>query len=279
MGTLPPISVSDDAYQGTSQGEVPFFVSTRRDVAGGRMNQNLDKLMKLQEIDSQIHDLDVSSEQFPVQVAAMEREMQDAQNSIDELLARMAQIAKDKGSAEDAMEESRQAVERSQSRLTTIRTNREYDALHSEIETNENSIASGKSRLGSLENEREQTEQAVAEARKALEELKAKNEPTVAELKSKIAAIDGRRDEFLAQRKAVAAETPPQFLRAYEHIQKRRKTGKVLSFANADSRTCSACHKVLEPQVVNEIRSAKRLSICQSCGSILIWQDGTPQVQ
>jgi predicted nucleic acid-binding Zn-ribbon protein len=203
----------------------------------------------------------------------MEGELEQAQSAIEELQAKISEIANEKASVDTVMEEARQSVERSQSRLSTIRTNREYDALHSEIETNENAITGGKSRLEALEGERTSTEEAIAEAQKSLEELKAENEPRVAELKARIASIDGQKDELFARRKVIEGETSPQFLRAYEHIQKRRKSGKALSFASDESRTCSTCHKVLEPQVVNELRSAKRLNICQSCGSILIWQE------
>jgi predicted nucleic acid-binding Zn-ribbon protein len=237
------------------------------------MAADFGKLIDLQDIDLQIHELVVSSEQFPVQVAEMEAQLAASLGQNDELNARVKQIESERSEAEQAITEAQEAVERSQGRLSTIRTNREYDALHMELESNQSAISSAKSKLDALDAEKGRVEDAIAEGQTQLEELKGELEPKIADLKARIAAIDGQKAELQSKRDAVAAEVPPQHLRAYEHILKRRKSGKALSFAGPDSKTCAVCHKVLEPQVVNELRAARRLTICQSCGSILLWQE------
>lgn len=237
------------------------------------MNPNLARLIELQSIDVQIHELDMSSEHFPEQVDRLETETAEARSAIEDLRGRIAETDQEKASCETAIEEARQALERSQSRLASITTNREYDAVHTEIEANQSAMTNNKARIDTLTEDHSRLEESLKEAQERLETLENENGPQIAELKEKIAAIDGQRNELLTKRTAAVEGLSPQFLRAYEHIRKRRKTGKVLSMVADDSRTCSVCHKVLEPQVVNELRAGRRLNICQSCGSILIWQE------
>ncbi len=240
------------------------------------MNPNLARLVELQSIDLQIHELDMSSEHFPEQVEKLETEIAEARTAIEELRSRITETDQEKSSCETAVEEARQALERSQTRLTSITTNREYDAVHTEIEANQSAMTNGKARIDTLTEDHTRLEQSLNEAQERLESLENDNGPQIEELKGKIAAIDGQRNELLTKRQAVVTDLSPQYIRAYEHISKRRKSGKVLSMVTNDSRTCSVCHKVLEPQVVNELRAGRRLNICQSCGSILIWEEDVP---
>jgi uncharacterized protein len=237
------------------------------------MDSGLAKLLDLQQIDNEIHELDMSSCEFPERVAALEAEIREAADRISELETQLEESGKEKTAIAQEAEEARQALERSRTRLANIRTNREYDAVHSEIEAHEATIAGGKSRLESIEENRDKAEKEVAEVREQRDQLEKEHAPTLDELKEKIAAIDGKRQALVKKREAIAKEIPQRFLRTYEHIIKRRKSGQVLSFVSSDSRTCSVCHKVLEPQVINELRAGTRLNICQSCGSILAWKE------
>jgi uncharacterized protein len=239
---------------------------------GGTMNQNVLKLMELQNIDTRIHELDLSSHQFPEEMAVREAAISSAQAAVKAREEQLQQLQQEKKSLAQAITDAASALERSQGRLSSITTNREYDAVHTEIETNRQAAAGAKTRLDTMDADRASAEQALADAHSAMEQTKTENEPRIGELREKVAAIDGQRQRLLAERADAATQVSSQFLRAYEHIQKRRKDGSVLSYASADSRTCSRCHKMLEPQLANEVRQASRLSICQSCGSILVWK-------
>jgi predicted nucleic acid-binding Zn-ribbon protein len=79
--------------------------------------------------------------------------------------------------------------------------------------------------------------------------------------------------ELTARRNEIMATVPKAILRTYDYILKRRKTGQVLSFVKGDARTCSVCFKILEPQLINEIRKGAKMITCQNCGSIFIWKN------
>jgi predicted nucleic acid-binding Zn-ribbon protein len=165
-----------------------------------------------------------------------------------------------------------EALSRSQERLNTIKTNREYDAVHAEIESSKAVVAGGQEQLKSAGAEIESLSNLQGQSLEHLEKVKAEHEPLIEELKQKIASIDSRIEEVVVERNRILPLIPKHFLSAYEFIRKRRKDGRVLSVID-DNRTCTVCFKRLEPQMINEIKRGVKMPGCQSCGSLLIWHE------
>ncbi len=103
--------------------------------------------------------------------------------------------------------------------------------------------------------------------------IKTENEPQIADLKSKIGAIDSVISEITKERDLIVPKISKQYLRTYDLIRRKKKTGKALS--HVTTRTCGICFKVLEPQLINEIKRGLKMILCQNCGSILIWGEDT----
>lgn len=241
------------------------------------MNAHLQKLIALQEIDRKLHDLDVSTRQFPEQVAALEAALAQARSAVDTIVNRKAQAGKDIDGMAQAIVDAKAAVERSNTRLSTITTNREYDAVHQEIATNQQLEVNARKNQTALQEDLKKYDAAIEQAQAQLKEVEEKHSPVIAELRVKLASIDGQRQELLNQRTAAVVGVSSQHLRVYDNIRKHRKTGIALSMVQPHDKICAVCHKVLEAQLVNDIRAAKRLNICASCGSILVWDEPTGQ--
>ena len=241
------------------------------------MIQDLEKLIELQEIDLTIHELRVSSQEFPQKVRELESAIEQASASADTLRARIEALGVEKSDLETKIQENRALLDRSQERLNSITTNREYDAVHSEIEAQKQLVERSAGRISDIGKECERLEEELVAATGELERITEENTPPIAELKEKIATIDSRIAEQVARRNAVIAQTGKGAVRTYEYILKGRKNARVISRAGKNSRICSVCFKVLEPQLVNELRRANRVIICQSCGSILIWEEPTQE--
>jgi hypothetical protein len=171
--------------------------------------------------------------------------------------------------------QAQEGLEKSQGRLNSIKTNREYDAVHMEIETQKNIVATSESRKKKLTDEIANLKQASDAAAEDLEKSKTENGPKISELNTKIASIDSVIAGIVKERDAVLPGVGKATMRTYELIRKRRKSAKVMSLVTS-ARTCTVCYKVLEPQLVNEIKRSTRITLCQSCGSILVWTGTKP---
>ncbi len=238
------------------------------------MSKDLQYLVRLQEIDLRIFDLEQSKEEFPRQVEELEGAIQEKQKSVDSISKKLEDTEQERKKVEQKISDSKLALERSQERLNSITTNREYDAVHDEIESNQNIVQSGESKLQNLDAAIEKLTATKEESLKQLEEMKAENQPNIDDLKSRIASIDSNIAKEMKERNEIAEKISRQYYRTYEHIHSRRKNGKAVSLVNEQRRTCTVCFRVLERQLYSKVRRGNSLEICESCGSLLILDQG-----
>ena len=235
------------------------------------MLEDLQYLLELQEIDLRIKEQELAQEQFPEQVEKLKEQIAEATEALEKVKVTLGQSEEDKKNWEEQVEKAQEGLERSQERLNSIRTNREYDAVHAEIEAQKNIINSAEHRRNNLSADIERLQTTVAEHEAELERITTENTPQIQELKEKIGAIDSNIAEIMKERDVVVPKLSKHILRQYDLIRSKRKNGRAISIIKPN-RTCSICFKVLEPQLFNEIKRGIKVQLCQSCGSIMIWE-------
>lgn len=234
------------------------------------MLRDLEFLEKVQTIDQKIDEQELAKEQLPATLKGLKEIIEKAEKAVENAAAKFLDAEKDAAAFDGQIHEAQQGLEKSQSRLNSIKTNREYDAVHAEIETQKNIIAVSETRKKKLADDVAALKTAAEAARQECEKIKSENDPKISELQAKIDAIDSVIAGIMKEREAVAAAASKAVMRTYNLIRARRKRGKVLSSVNED-RTCTVCFKVLEPQLVNEIKRSTKIILCQNCGSIFVW--------
>jgi predicted nucleic acid-binding Zn-ribbon protein len=237
------------------------------------MIHDLESLIQLQKIDVRIHQFMQSQKDYPAELAELQANISKAKKTVDSIVEKSAGLEGEKKSVLEKVEDAKTALEKSQQRLNSIKTNREYDAVHAEIETFKSVIAGADSRIKHIDEELEKQKTALDAGAADYEKIKTENDTKIADLSSKISSIGSSVAKLKQERDVISAAVPKQLLRTYEHILGRRKSGKVLSFVNNNTHTCSSCFKVLETQLINEIRRGTKMITCQNCGSIFIWED------
>lgn len=238
------------------------------------MLRDLESLVQLQEIDLRIHDQEMAKEQLPATVKELEKIIERAKNELTAASAKLDAAEKELAGFEDQIKKAQENLDKSQTRLNSIKTNREYDAVHGEIESAKNLLHTSEGRKVKLTDDVSKLKTAVETTQQEFEKTKSENDPKIAVLNSKIAAIDSVIAGITKDRDALTPQITKSTLRMYDQILKRRKTGKrVISLVN-NSRTCTVCFKMLESQLLNEIKRSTKLITCQSCGSIFVWSEG-----
>ncbi len=234
------------------------------------MLEDLKYLLELQEIDLRIKEQELASEQYPAEMKKLTDEINNAAKSLEVVKAKLTEAENEKKNWEEQISKARAGLEKSQQRLNTIRTNREYDAVHAEIEAQKGIINSAEQRRKNIMAQIEVLQKSVSEHEAELERIKGENDPQIKELQSKIDAIDSTIAAINVEREAVIPKISRHIYRQYDNIRSKKKSGRAVSVVN-QNRTCTVCYKVLEPQIYNDIKKGTKIIFCQSCGSILIW--------
>jgi uncharacterized protein len=235
------------------------------------MLRDLESLVQLQEVDLRIHEQELAKEQLPATVKELELIIEKAKNNHAAVAAKFDAAEKELTGFEDLIKKAQENLDKSQTRLNSIKTNREYDAVHAEIESAKNLLHTSESRKTKLTEEVSKLKAATETAQSELEKTISENDPKIAHLNSQIAAIDSVITGITKERNAIVPQVSKTTLRTYDQILKRRKNGKKVVSLVDRMRTCTVCFKMLEPQLMNEIKRSTKLIMCQNCGSIFVW--------
>jgi|WetSurMetagenome_2_1015567.scaffolds.fasta_scaffold445202_1 uncharacterized protein len=238
------------------------------------MLRNFEYLLQVQEIDLRIHEQELAKKELPETVKTFEQTVETAHKAMEAAMIKADEAEKEIRTLDEGVVQAQAHLEKSEERLNAIKTNREYDAVHTEIETQKNIIQTSDVRKKKFTDEAAQQKTLAEAAQKDYDAIKAENEPKIAELKTKIASIDSVITGIVKEREAIVPLINKSVLRTYDLIRNRRKNGQVLSCVT-ETRLCSVCHKVLEAQLLSEIKRSSKLLMCQNCGSIFIWTGAT----
>ena len=157
-----------------------------------------------------------------------------------------------------------------QRQLNDVKTNKEYSYLLKEIED-------AKTKVGDLEEEiiSEMLASDDIESEIKTAELKAKKDKqSFSKEKEKLIKKSNEMNEekqnLIKKKAEVEPEIPDDLLNLYQNIY-NGNSGIALSPVTDDF--CSICQIRIRPQVLNELKEAKKIILCENCGRILYWKD------
>ncbi|NIM04266.1 MAG: hypothetical protein GTN69_04390 [Armatimonadetes bacterium] len=145
---------------------------------------------------------------------------------------------------------------------------RELEDLQKEVAMFDKEIDKLSTRVLELMDEQEvvqkkeaESQAALAEAQKTLEEVVSRYETTSSRLKEEITSLQ-------SQREALVKDIPKPLMRRYEQIQSSRG---VLAAVAMKSGVCDGCHVTLPSHLLEAVQASKSPQTCESCGRLLIW--------
>ena len=195
------------------------------------VEDKLKYLYELQQVDSKIDNLRTLAGELP-------QEVKDMADEVEGLKTRLANIENDIKECETQISDHRVRTEnanastsRYKEQQNSVRNNREFDNLNKEIRTVD------------LNQKRSELDQILAETKAETEALVLKAN----ELEKKL-------DERL--------------LTGFKRIRKSARNGLAVVKIERDS--CGGCHAKIPAQLQLDIRTRKKIIVCEFCGRILV---------
>ena len=241
------------------------------------MSPDLERLINLQRLDTQIHDAKQTIASHPQRLADADARLTEAKAAIEAVRQRL----KDNQDARRALEKEAAVFQGRLSKFRdqqgAVKTNKEYQALGHEIETAQKDLAAIEEReielmvgADSVAADLKQAETAFAARQK---EIEAEKKALADELKQVEAALT----QATASRSGIVNEINPRLMSIYEQVARVRK-GVAISYATRDG-LCSVCHVRLRPQVFQLVRQNDSVIQCDSCQRILYYIPPPPPVE
>ena len=232
------------------------------------VEERLQNLYELQRIDTEIDKIKTLRGELPLEVQDLEDEIAGLETRIENLKAELSELDKTTSTRKQEIKKAEEAIKKYSEQLDNVRNNREYDALSKEIEFQKLEIELQEKRI------REATK-AKAEKDALMEESKKRYEDKVSDLEAKKNELNDiinetHKDEESLQIKSeqLAATIDDRLLTAYRRIRSNARNG--LAVVTVDRDACGGCFNKIPPQRQLDIRSRKKIIVCEYCGRILI---------
>jgi predicted nucleic acid-binding Zn-ribbon protein len=233
------------------------------------LREEIARLMSLQTIDRQLHELGQSLSSVAGRVEQLRGEIETSQAELDRLTQEEQQTAAARSQLERELADGEAQIRNKRMRLNLVRNDKELQALGHEVE--------------SLKEHNQRLEAEVLASMQAAE-------PRAPRIKELAELIEGKRAEHTAAEKEIAAEVEElkmsiqrqrvergreaasiddALLQRYEMIFSRRGG---LAVAVAKSCTCQGCRMRLPPQLYNELQKHLQIHFCPNCQRILYYE-------
>ncbi len=234
------------------------------------MKKVVERLVKLQEIDTHFDDLQLQKGDLPMMIEETEQEYQEKVEKKKELEEKLAKGEADRRMFQSEIDAGKELLKKYEEQLYQVKTNKEYDAISLEIDTKTMEIKELENKILQSLEEEEEYQKTIAELESEITRLEEQLNEYKKELEEITQQTQAEEARLKAEREKVVAEIDERLLRQYERI---RKAKDGLAVVPIRRNSCGGCYSTIPPQKIVEIRELNRLYTCEYCGRILVWLD------
>ena len=235
------------------------------------MQESLKVLLELQKMDQDLHELEQYKVDIPSQLETMSSVTSEAETRLADQETKVADIDKNRRQHERELETAQEQIKKYQGQLYSVKTNKEYDALQAEIQTQKIKISEFEDEILQLITEAETVGEILETMRAETDSLVQgfSEERTV--LETRLSAVDEDVAVKMDERKRMAMRVENRILKVYDRLRRGLRGMTVVPVKKG---ACSGCFYVIPLQVMLLIRQEQKLIFCESCGRILIVEEG-----
>jgi hypothetical protein len=258
------------------------------------MFKELKYLVKLQNIDKELLQINELRGDLPKIVENLNNDINNLKSELDNYRNREKEIILELKNLEGQIIDSKEHLKRYQDQLYLVTSNKEYDSLTSEIDAVRQEIDKAEYKIIEVDEEMENLVEAIKSKnltlQEKLDELKVHKE----QLDNTNQKTNEVQTKLLKNREEVVKLIPLRYIREYERVAKAKNGIAIVPIQQifeekVDKKgnieyipakvSCGGCSKIVPPQKIFEIRSAKTLIRCEFCGRMLYWDNEASEVR
>ena len=232
------------------------------------VEQKLKALYQLQTMLSEIDKIKTLRGELPLEVQDLEDEVAGLSTRIEKIQNDIADLKSNVATKRIDIETAKASIEKYKAQQENVRNNREYDVLSKEIEFQSLEVELCEKRIReALAAEKAKNEE-IERSTEALEERQKDLEAKKAELEEIVAETKQEEEKLREKAKVLETTIEPRLLQAFKRIRKNSRNGLGVVYVQRDA--CGGCFNKIPPQKQLDIRSRKKIIVCEYCGRIMV---------
>ncbi|MDR1666884.1 MAG: C4-type zinc ribbon domain-containing protein [Bacteroidales bacterium] len=232
------------------------------------VEEKLKALYELQQVHSEIDKINILRGELPLEVQDLEDEIAGLHTRITHFQDEIKQLGISINGKKSEISAAQGLIGKYQDQQNNVRNNREFESLSKEIEFQTLEIELCEKRIREFTAQITEKQTAIDTARETLKDREAE----VKNKKSELSEItsDTEKEEKMLKKKAesIEARIDPRLIAAYKRIRSNARNGLAVVTVQRDA--CGGCYANIPPQRQLDIRSRKKVIVCEYCGRILM---------
>jgi uncharacterized protein len=238
------------------------------------MNEDLRRLIQLQDMMVALAELQDRQAAVPVEVARLEKELLAFQAEVEKEKAALSDIQKERRRLEMELMGVETKMQKYQGQLAEVKTNKEYQAMLHEIEACKAERAALDEKILLDMDAAEKTQAAAKVHDDRLRDKRQETERGKKALGDRMTGLVAERARLEAERDALQTSIPSRMLDPFLKVSRQRKG---LGLVPVRGELCGGCHVRVMPKLIQEIRRSTALITCDSCKRFLyVFEDLHP---
>jgi len=231
------------------------------------MNTDLERLIKLEQVDREIARLTAEVAALPKRVSEIEHQLSDAKARVEQAKTAIKSQDQKRRSLESDIQSHQQKIAKFRDQSLDVKTNEQYKALMHEIEFAQAEIRKAEDKILEIMEGGELFDRQAKSSETELKAQSAQVEKEKEEARTTTAKDEAQLKQLEGERQSLRSGLGGDLLDLYDRVLRARKT----AMAEAREQRCTACFVLLRPQKWNEIKSGNEVFTCDSCGRILFY--------
>ncbi len=232
------------------------------------VEDKLKALFSVQALDSKLDKLRAVRGELPMEVSDLEDELAGLQTRIVNISSEIEELEEKIKVNTEKIKDSNSLIKKYTEQLNNVKNNREFDALNKEIELQGLEILAAEKRINDTGRQITEKNDLVEEVKNGLEGRISDLEHKKSELTEIVAETEKEEAHILAERVEVEKHVEDKLIKAYDRIRINVKNG--IAVAPILRSSCGGCFAKMPPQLEADIKSYKKIVICEHCGRVLV---------
>ena len=232
------------------------------------VEERLRALYGLQLVDSEIDKIKTLRGELPLEVQDLEDEIAGLETRLGNLREEVSTLDKSVQKKFNEIAESEALIKKYEEQQKNVRNNREFDSLSKEIEYQNLEIELYNKKIKEFNMQIEDKKAVIAESEATLADRSSDLENKRAELDEIISDTQKEEEGLYTKSEKIEAVIEERLLAAYKRIRSNARNGLAVVPVQRDA--CGGCFNQIPPQRQLDIKSRKKIIVCEYCGRILV---------
>ncbi len=232
------------------------------------VEERLRALYSLQLVDSEIDKIKTLRGELPLEVQDLEDEIAGLETRLGNFREEVLNLEKAVVKKNGEIAEAENHIKKYEEQQKNVRNNREFDSLSKEIEYQNLEIELFNKKIKEFNAQTDEKKAVIADSEATLEDRESDLENKKKELDEIISDTQKEEEGLYKKSEKIQSLIEERLLMAYKRIRSNARNGLAVVPIQRDA--CGGCFNQIPPQRQLDIKSRKKIIVCEYCGRILV---------